>query len=66
MAVRTNENWVSECEKMAAGIRLRVYEHVIKNRGGYLSQACSSACTFRREGGSAIDRTGKTQEAYFA
>ena len=46
MVVRTNGNWVSECEKMAAGIRLRVYEHVIKNRGGYLSQACSSAEIF--------------------
>src|SRR5512146_913070 len=29
--------------KIANGIRRRVLEHTIKNRGGYLSQACSSA-----------------------
>jgi transketolase len=29
--------------RTAAGIRMRVLEHTIKNKGGYLSQACSSA-----------------------
>jgi transketolase len=29
--------------KIAKGIRHRVLEHTIKNKGGYLSQACSSA-----------------------
>jgi transketolase len=29
--------------KIAQGIRKRVLEHTIKNKGGYLSQACSSA-----------------------
>ncbi len=29
--------------EVAAGIRRRVYEHVIRNNGGYLSQACSAA-----------------------
>jgi transketolase len=46
MADQTKEGWVSGCEKMANRIRLRVYEYVIKNRGGYLSQACSSAEIF--------------------
>ena len=30
-------------EEVALGIRRRVFEHVIKNNGGYLSQACSAA-----------------------
>lgn len=30
-------------QNMADGIRLRVFEHVLANNGGYLSQACSSA-----------------------
>lgn len=30
-------------EDIAAGIRARVFEHVIRNNGGYLSQACSAA-----------------------
>jgi transketolase len=46
MASEKKEKWVVDCEKMAARIRIRVYEHVIKNRGGYLSQACSSAEIF--------------------
>ncbi len=33
-------------EKMAQGIRRRVLEHTIKNNGGYLCQACSSAEIF--------------------
>jgi transketolase len=46
MAKHIKEAWVGGCEKMAARIRLRVYEYVIKHRGGYLSQACSSAEIF--------------------
>lgn len=30
-------------EQVAAGIRRRVFEHAIRNNGGYLSQACSAA-----------------------
>jgi transketolase len=39
----TNQNWYTEALRVAAGIRRRVLEHTIKNNGGYLSQACSSA-----------------------
>jgi transketolase len=35
--------WQDEVKRVAAGIRRRVLEHTIKNKGGYLSQACSSA-----------------------
>ena len=35
--------WRREVERVAAGVRRRVLEHAIKNNGGYLSQACSSA-----------------------
>ncbi len=35
--------WPDEVKKVALGIRRRVFEHTIKNNGGYLSQACSSA-----------------------
>lgn len=35
--------WQDEVKKVALGIRRRVFEHTIKNNGGYLSQACSSA-----------------------
>lgn len=34
---------LKSCEEIALGIRRRVFEHSIKNNGGYLSQACSSA-----------------------
>lgn len=30
-------------EQVALGIRRRVFEHVMRNNGGYLSQACSAA-----------------------
>lgn len=30
-------------EEVALGIRRRVFEHTIRNNGGYLSQACSAA-----------------------
>lgn len=33
----------NEIYEVAKRIRLRVFEHVLKNNGGYLSQACSSA-----------------------
>ena len=39
----SNEIWQDEARSVAAGIRRRVLEHTIKNNGGYLSQACSSA-----------------------
>jgi transketolase len=35
--------WQNEVKRVAAGIRKRVLDHTIKNNGGYLSQACSSA-----------------------
>jgi len=35
--------WQDEVKRVALGIRRRVFEHTIKNQGGYLSQACSSA-----------------------
>lgn len=39
-------NWVDEVRSVANNIRLRVFDHVMKNNGGYLSQACSSAEIF--------------------
>lgn len=35
--------WRRQAERVAQGIRTRVLEHTLKNNGGYLSQACSSA-----------------------
>ena len=35
--------WQEEARRVARGIRRRVLEHVIRNKGGYLSQACSAA-----------------------
>jgi len=35
--------WQEEVKRVAAGVRKRVLEHTIRNNGGYLSQACSSA-----------------------
>jgi len=35
--------WQDNVKRVAAGIRRRVLEHTIRNNGGYLSQACSSA-----------------------
>ena len=32
-----------EAARVAVGIRRRVLEHTLKNNGGYMSQACSSA-----------------------
>lgn len=38
--------WQQEIYEAAEGIRHKVMEHTIKNNGGYLSQACSSAEIF--------------------
>ncbi len=40
---RKASSWQDEVRRVAAGVRRRVLEHTIKNSGGYLSQACSSA-----------------------
>jgi transketolase len=39
-------SWQDEVKRAAFGIRRRVMEHTIKNKGGYLSQACSAAEIF--------------------
>lgn len=39
-------DWRQEAQRVARGIRRRVLEHVIKNNGGYMSQACSAAEAF--------------------
>ena len=39
-------DWKADVERMAHSIRLRVFEHVLTNNGGYLSQALSSAEIF--------------------
>ncbi len=41
-----NKSIIDTATKVAHGIRKRVLEHTIKNGGGYLSQACSSAEIF--------------------
>ena len=38
-----NALWQEEIKRVADNIRMRVMEHTIRNNGGYLSQACSSA-----------------------
>ena len=40
---RESTPWQDDVRRVAAGIRRRVLEHTIRNNGGYLSQACSSA-----------------------
>jgi transketolase len=35
--------WKEHAARVASGIRCRVLEHTLRNNGGYLSQACSSA-----------------------
>ena len=42
----SNANWQSDANRIARNIRLRVLDHVLKNNGGYMSQACSSAEMF--------------------
>lgn len=39
----TNQRNEKTTEDVARGIRRRVFEHTIRNNGGYLSQACSAA-----------------------
>jgi transketolase len=39
----THGTWQDEARRVSTGIRRRVLEHTISSRGGYLSQACSSA-----------------------
>lgn len=39
-------DWENEAHRVASGIRRRVLEYTLKNNGGYLSQACSSAEIF--------------------
>ncbi len=46
--IKTNQSkqedcWQEEVRRVAQGIRRRVLEHTVKNKGGYLSQACSAA-----------------------
>jgi len=42
-AAPSTEPWIDDVQRVAQGIRRRVLDHTIKNNGGYLSQACSSA-----------------------
>jgi transketolase len=42
----TDLSWVSETQKMADRIRVRGFDYVMRNNGGYLSQICSSAELF--------------------
>ena len=42
----TRRDWKLETRRIAGNIRRRVLDHVIRNNGGYLSQACSSAEMF--------------------
>jgi transketolase len=35
--------WVDEAQRIAQAVRRRVLDHTLRNNGGYLSQACSSA-----------------------
>lgn len=37
-----DQRWAGEVDRIARGIRLRVFAHTVQQRGGYLSQACSS------------------------
>jgi transketolase len=46
MSQQNMSNWQDKVRRAAWGIRKRALEHTIKNNGGYLSQACSSAEIF--------------------
>lgn len=39
----TENMWQDDVKRVALGIRRRVFEHTLRQQGGYLSQACSSA-----------------------
>lgn len=43
---RTNQTWFDEAGDIARRMRLRGFEYVMKNNGGYLSQICSAAEIF--------------------
>ncbi|MBP7586100.1 MAG: transketolase [Spirochaetes bacterium] len=43
MTGTVSSTWHDDVIRAARGIRRRVLEHTVKNNGGYLSQACSSA-----------------------
>ena len=43
---KSDKIWQDEVKRVASGIRRRVLEHTIRQNGGYLSQACSSAEIF--------------------
>lgn len=40
---KSTSPWQAQVQQVAQGIRHRVLEHTINNKGGYLSQACSAA-----------------------
>lgn len=42
----TSTGWMAETQQVADRIRQRVLDHVLRNDGGYMSQACSSAEIF--------------------
>ena len=44
--VRANQTWFDDATDIARRMRLRGFEYVMKNNGGYLSQICSSAEIF--------------------
>lgn len=46
MVVQNKMDWRIHAQQVADNIRIRVFGYVMKNNGGYLSQACSSAETF--------------------
>ncbi len=46
MLVQEQIDWKEETQRIADNIRRRVFGYVMKNNGGYLSQACSSAEIF--------------------
>ena len=41
-----NQTWLDEATDIARRMRLRGFEYVMKNNGGYLSQICSAAEIF--------------------
>jgi transketolase len=43
---KIQDSWQQRVQVIADNIRYRVFEHTVKNNGGYLSQACSSAEIF--------------------
>lgn len=46
MATQQPGDWLPRAQQVADRVRRRVFEHTLKNNGGYLSQACSSAELF--------------------